>query len=109
VTDVAKFADEHGLSLDEATLILTRRSKPVTVGGRLAKALAVLQQAHAKVGAAPVALEGGELVKGEASVEGLERFYETKGGQVSALPNIRGRWLAPLATEDESQDPEDYP
>ncbi len=109
MTDAAKFAEDHGLSLEEATLILTRRSAPKTVLGRLAKALGVLQNAEAKVGVASVTLEGAELVKGDVPMENLERFYKNPINRELArgMQNVYGR--KPVAVEDESQDPEDYP
>lgn len=76
-----EFADAHGLSLEEAQLILEKRNRPaIPPNSRLALARAVNAKAHKKVGAAEVSVDGDEVVKGDFSSENLERFYSTKGG-----------------------------
>lgn len=81
--EVQQFADVHGLSTEEAEVVLRLRDrKPLTfpMGDRLGKAKAVLEQAQRKVGVHPVAEVYDELVKThdpEAEV-GEVQFYKTK-------------------------------
>ena len=93
-----EFADAHGLSLEEAHLILEKRNRPAPdPNSRLALAKAKLEAAQKKVGVQPVSAEGEELVQGydpDADV-GRETFYKTKG-EVSADPPKRfGDWEEP--------------
>ncbi len=77
-----EFATEHGLSIEEATLILSVRARwgksdPVD---RLGRAKAALQAAQKRVGVHPVVEGYDELVSAhdpEAEV-GLRRFYSKK-------------------------------
>jgi hypothetical protein len=104
-----EFAALHGLTVEEAQLILTRRSLPKpSPGGRLAQAMKALTEAVRKTGVAPVRIEGGVLEKSELlDPEALERFYASKGG--SNLPRPKRAIRPPaLAEEDVSQDPEDH-
>lgn len=99
----AEFAESHGLSLEEATYILSRRRQlaEVSLGaeGRLERARLALSKAQKKVGVAPV-VEGyaDDLVKVEdpEAEMGLETFYASKGG------NFRKSEILP--TEDYSQE-----
>ena len=85
-----EFADAHGLSLEEAQLILEKRNRPaLSPNSRLALAKARLEAAHKKVGAAEVSVDGDEVVKGDFSSESLERFYSTKGGADSTHPRVK--------------------
>ncbi len=85
-----EFANAHGLSLEEAQLILEKRNRPsMDPNSRLARARAKLEAAHKKVGAAEVSVEGDEVVKGDFSSENLERFYSTKGGADSTHPQMK--------------------
>ena len=93
-----EFAATHGLSLEEAQLILEKRNRPTPdPNSRLALAKAKLEAAQKKVGVQPVSAEGEELVQGydpDADV-GREKFYSNKG-QVSADPPKRfGDWEEP--------------
>lgn len=77
-----EFADAHGLSMEEAQLILEKRNRPTPdPNSRLALAKAVNAKALKKVGVQPVSAEGDELVQGydpDADV-GVREFYKTKG------------------------------
>lgn len=106
-----EFAEAHGLSLEEAQLILEKRAQPVPPpGGRLARALKALREATTKVGASPVRLNpDGTLEKSELQdLTQLEKFYATKGME-SGRP---ARTLFPqkplVSEEDVSQDPKDW-
>lgn len=106
-----EFAEEHGLTLEEAKLILARRSLPTPPpGSRLTLALRALADAQKKVGVHPVVVEGGWIEKEHdpEAEEGFLTFYANKGGS-SETPRPKRKVNArPVAAEDESQDPEDY-
>jgi hypothetical protein len=85
-----QFADEHGLSLDEALLILEKRKrKNLSPADRLSKARAALEAAQKKTGVHPVVEGYDELVRAndpEADI-GLERFYRRKGQATDVPPD----------------------
>ena len=91
-----EFADAHGLSLEEAHLILEKRNRPAPdPNSRLAKARAVSEAANRKVGARPVLVNEDGIVQGPVPEEDLEKFYANKG-QVSAdSPKRFGDWEEP--------------
>lgn len=99
-----EFAEEHGLTVDEARLILQRRAMAPKLGAsRLQKAMETLAAAQKKVGVHPVVEAFDEVVKTHDpdAERGLETFYASKGGS--------GQLRKPVvAAEDESQDPSDY-
>ncbi len=109
-----EFADAHGLSLDEAEVILARRaraSSPTKLSAsteKLKRALDALEAAQKKVGVHPVVVQGGEVAKSfdEEAERNLDRFYASKGCQ--ERPMAKRHMRAPVADEDVSQDPEDY-
>ncbi len=110
-----EFADAHGLSLDEAEVILARRaraSSPTKLSAsteKLKRALDALEAAQKKVGVHPVAVRDGELEKGfdESAEDNLTTFYAKKLASGDYRP--KRRLNAPVvAVEDVSQDPEDY-
>lgn len=76
-----EFAAEHGLSVEEATLILSRRQAAraeAEAGGRVGLAKTILSQAQKKVGVHPVKVAGDSVEKRydpDADV-GLSRFYK---------------------------------
>jgi|SRR6478735_2556435 len=106
MTEAEEFAEAHGLSVEEAEYILSRRAvKAVPPGGRAALARKVLEQAQAKVGVAPVVVTPAGLEKSELlDPEAVDRFYATK----TYSPSITkpSRWSTPVAIEDQSQDEE---
>ena len=76
-----EFADAHSLSLEEATLILSRRAKPATVGSpRLGSARSILALAQKRTGVQPVAVEGESLERSHDpdAERGLKEFYVGK-------------------------------
>ncbi len=106
-----EFADAHGLSLDEAEVILARRaraSSPTKLSAsteKLRRALDALEAAQKKVGVHPVVVQDGSLAKGfdQVAAENLDRFYSSKDDRPKRRLN-----QPPVAVEDVSQDPEDY-
>lgn len=93
----AEFADAHGLTLEEATLILEKRNRPAPdPSSRLAKAREALEKTQKRVGVQPVQAEGEELVQvydPDADV-GKVKFYEKQG--VESDPHKRfGDWEEP--------------
>lgn len=116
-----EFAEDHGLSLEEAQLILEKRNRQATVEflhsqgapgfdlearvNRLKLAQEALRVAQRKAGVHPVAVAGSEVTRGydEEADGNLERFYSTKGSQ----PLTPKKPLA-VAAEDVSQDPKDW-
>jgi len=102
VVDTVAFAEEHGLSVEEATLILSRRARAAQEpqGGRVAQARATLLAAQKRVGVHPVSVEGSDLKKEydpDADV-GKREFYG-KGGSENT-PQKTGRHVA-----DDWEDP----
>ena len=109
-----EFADAHGLSLEEAHLILEKRNRPAPdpnsslstdiddisrTMDRLSRARQSLAKAQKKVGVQPVSAEGEELVQGydpDADV-GVREFYKTKtqGGSDFTPPRVEGDWEEP--------------
>ena len=105
-----EFADAHGLSLEEAHLILEKRNRPALdpnsslstdiddisrTMDRLSRARQSLAKAQKKVGARPVQVDEDGIVQGPVPEEDLEKFYGNKG-QVSADPPKRfGDWEEP--------------
>lgn len=112
MTEAEEFADAHGLSLDEAEVILARRaraSSPTKLSPeKLQRAMAALMTAQKKVGVHPVVVQDGEVAKAydEEAKRNLDRFYASKGCQ--ERPMAKRHMRAPVADEDVSQDPEDY-
>lgn len=108
MTEAEEFAALHGLSLEEAELILARRAQKANPGalGRLAVAMKVLFAAQKKVGVHPVAVQGEKAVKtfDEEAERNLDEFYNRKGG----LRGPTQQRKLEQAVEDMSQDPEDY-
>lgn len=84
-----QFAEEHGLSLEEAVLILEKRKRQTSQPtDRLGVARRALELAQKKTGVHPVVEGFDELVRTndpEADV-GLQRFYARKGRQVDVPP-----------------------
>lgn len=97
-----EFAAQTGLSVEEATLILNRRSRAeaeTAAGGRVEIARIALSKAQKKVGVHPVSANGEELEKvydPDADVA-VRNFYEkhTAGGQVPPAKPIDGDWEEP--------------
>ena len=93
-----EFADAHSLTLDEALLIIAKRTQPTPdPNSRLALARAKLEATQKRVGVQPVSAEGDELVKGydpDADV-GKVRFYEKMGRVDSDPPKRFGDWEEP--------------
>lgn len=81
-----EFADAHGLTLEEAHLILEKRNRPAAdPNSRLALAREALEKTQKRVGVQPVSAEGEELVQvydPDADV-GVKTFYEKQGPQES--------------------------
>jgi hypothetical protein len=104
-----EFAASHGLSLEEAELILARRIQKENPGalGRLAVAMKALVAAQKKVGVHPVVATGDGVAKSfdEEAERNLSDFYASKGGQERPHRKVR---QSSVAVEDMSQDPEDY-
>lgn len=76
-----EFADAHGLSLEEATLILQRRAAAAAPSdSRVDRARSILALAQKRVGVQPVAVEGEALaVTHDPEAErGLVEFYVGK-------------------------------
>jgi hypothetical protein len=117
VTEAEEFASLHGLSVDEAELILSRRARQVSPTKlsdsteKLKRALDVLEKAQKKVGVHPVIVQDGEVAKSfdRETQKNLDLFYASKGGSESTLRPKRTSRQQPVAVEDVSQDPEDYP
>lgn len=117
MTEAEEFASLHGLAVDEAELILSRRARQVSPTKlsasteKLKRALDVLEKAQKKVGVHPVVVQGSEMAKSfdEETQKNLDLFYASKGGSESALRPKRTFRRQPAAVEDVSQDPEDYP
>lgn len=108
-----EFAAQTGLTLEEAKLILARRSLPTPPpGSRLTLALRALADAQKKTGVHPVVVEGGWIEKEHdpEAEEGFLTFYANKGGVISTQGDRPKRKVnaRPVAAEDESQDPEDH-
>lgn len=100
-----EFADAHGLSLDEAELILAKRNQPhpATKPSRLSKGAEILAKAQKRVGVDPVVVEGdslGKVYDPDADV-GLRQFYEKEKPRTPFTRPV-------VSAEDESQDPKDY-
>ncbi len=110
-SEAEEFAALHGLSLEEAEIILTRRARSSATlhqsTERLRLALDALERAQKKVGVHPVVAQGGEVVKtfDEEAEANLEKYYAPKGGQERPCRKVR---QPVVAVEDVSQDPEDY-
>ena len=110
-----EFADAHGLSLDEAEVILARRARsanPRILAAsteKLRRALDALEAAQKKVGVHPVAVAEDGLAKefDPEADQNLTSFYAKKGGSEETLRPKR-TFRQPQAVEDMSQDPEDY-
>lgn len=99
-----EFAEAHGLTLEEAQLILARRQPPLSLNSRLEKAREALERSQKKVGVHPVEVTGVELTHGydpDADV-GKREFYEeqAQGGSVSTPWRIVGEW------DEFNQDPD---
>lgn len=106
-----EFAEQTGLSLEEARLILARRAaaEQPPPGSRQTLARLALEKAQKKVGVHPVVVEGGWIEKEHdpEAEEGFLSFYANKGG--SELPQGRPKRrlnAQPVAVEDQSQDEE---
>jgi hypothetical protein len=88
-----EFAAQTGLSVEEATLILNRRSRAeaeVAAGGRVELARVALSKAQKKVGVHPVAANGEELEKmydPDADV-GRSRFYGKKDSLTQVVAEV---------------------
>ncbi len=111
MTEAEEFAALHGLSLEEAELILSRRARSSATlpqsTERLKRALDALERAQKKVGVHPVVVQGEQAVKtfDEEAERNLDEFYSSKGG----VKTTQGKLRQPVvAVEDMSQDPEDY-
>lgn len=112
-----EFADAHGLTLEEAEMVLARRvagvgATTIMVGGdevmgrpvrgpapssRLAKAREALEKTQKRVGVQPVQADGEELVQvydPDADV-GKVKFYEKQGRVESDPPKRFGDWEEP--------------
>lgn len=107
-----EFAAAHGLSLEEAQLILARRARSSGAlpdsTERLKRALDALEAAQKKVGVHPVVVKGSEAVKlfDEETERNLYTYYAQKV-EGKKIPTRTLNQQA-VAVEDMSQDPEDY-
>ncbi len=100
----AEFAALHGLSLEEAELILSRRrvTEAPAATNRLDAARATLLAAQKRVGVHPVvAGEGIETVYDPDADVGVQRFFEKAKPRTPVNRPV-------VSVEDESQDPGDY-
>jgi predicted nucleotidyltransferase len=95
-----EFADAHGLTLEEAEVILARRQKLARVleegESRADRARAALLAAQKKVGVHPVSVDGSNLTQGydpDADVGKVE-FYRKKEG-VPFDPPRKDDWEDP--------------
>ncbi len=96
-----EFATEHGLSIEEATLILSVRARGVKTdpADKLAKAKAALAAAQKRVGVHPVVEGYDELLRAHdpAAEVGLERFYSK--GQLASRRTVESGDQTPWVSD----------
>jgi hypothetical protein len=98
---VGEFAEAHGLSLEEAEFVLSRRrvlADTEKAGGRLGQAKGILAATQKRVGVHPVSVEGDEVrvIRDPDADVGVSEFYAEQEGVV---------FDPPLRTTDDWEEP----